>query len=85
MRPLLGDGKSSEEAVWRLVEGPLVFLVTLTTYETACGLNDQWEAQVLAEVKSVPEGQLWEALFGQQGAANAFVVGPAKPFSYNFV
>ncbi len=80
IRPLLGDGKSSEEAVWRLVEGPLVFLATLATYETACGLNDLWQAQVLAEVRNVPDAQLWEALFGQQGAANAFILGPAKPF-----
>lgn len=80
MRPLLGDGKVSEETIWRLVEGPLVFLTTLATYETACGINDLWQSQVLAEVKSVPDAQMWEALFGQQGAANAFVLGPAKPF-----
>ena len=80
MRLLLADGKTSEEAVWRLVEGPLTFLVTLATYETACGLNELWEAQVLAEVQAVPQNDLWEALFGQQGVVNAFVAGPAKPF-----
>jgi type VI secretion system protein ImpL len=80
MRLLLSDGKSSEEAVWHLVEGPLTFLVTLATYETACGLNQLWEAQVLAEVRAVPAANLWETLFGQQGVVNSFVAGPAKPF-----
>lgn len=80
LRLLLGDGKSSEEAMWQIVTGPLTFLVTLATDESACSLNDLWEAQVLAEVRNLPEAELWEALFGQRGLVNAFVQGPAKPF-----
>lgn len=80
MRTLLGDGKSTEDAVWQLVAGPLTFLVTLATDESACALNELWEAQVLAEVRNVPEAELWEALFGDKGLVNAFVQGPAKPF-----
>jgi len=80
MRLLLGDGHPSEEVIWQIVSGPLTFLVILATDESACSLNDLWQAQVLAEVRNVPQAEMWEALFGQKGLVNAFVQGPAKPF-----
>lgn len=80
MRVLLGEGKPGEDVIWQLVGGPLTFLVILATDESACSLNDLWEAQVLAEVRNVPQAEQWEALFGQRGLVNAFVQGPAKPF-----
>jgi type VI secretion system protein ImpL len=80
MRLLLGDGQASEEVIWQIAGGPLTFLVILATDESACSLNDLWQAQVLAEVRNTPEAELWEALFGQKGLVNAFVQGPAKPF-----
>ncbi|MBI5520498.1 MAG: hypothetical protein HY916_10635 [Desulfovibrio sp.] len=80
MRLLLGDGKPVEEPIWQIVNGPLIYLVTLATDESACALNQLWEAQVLSEVRNVPESEQWEALFGQKGLVNAFVDGPAKPF-----
>lgn len=80
LRLLLGDGKSTEEVVWQLAGGPLTFLVILATDESACSLNDLWEAQVLAELRNVPEAEQWEAMFGDKGVVNAFMQGPAKPF-----
>lgn len=80
MRALIGRDRAAEEAFWRLMAGPLEFMVTLTTYETACGLNELWQSQVVAETVRTPEHELWGALFGDQGAATAFVSGAAKPF-----
>lgn len=80
LRLLLGDGSAAEEPLWQIAAGPLTFLVILATDESACSLNDLWEAQVLAEVRNVPEADQWEALFGDKGLVNAFVQGPAKPF-----
>lgn len=80
MRLLLGDGKPIEEPMWQIIGGPVNFLINLATEESACSLNQLWEAQVLAEVRNVPESERWEALFGAKGVVNAFVQGPAKPF-----
>lgn len=80
MRSLLGRERAAEEPFWRLVEGPLAFLVTLTTYESACGVNELWQSQVVAETVNTPQRELWGALFGDQGKVDAFLSGPAKPF-----
>jgi type VI secretion system protein ImpL len=80
MRSLLGKDRAAEESFWHLMAGPLEFLITLTTYETACGVNDLWQAQVVAETASTPEHELWSALFGDQGVVPAFASGAAKPF-----
>ncbi len=80
MRALLGADPAADETLWSLVDGPLRFLVTLTTYETACGLNDVWQSQVVAETAGTPERQLWGALFGDKGVVPDFLAEPAKPF-----
>ncbi|MGD9971506.1 MAG: type VI secretion protein IcmF/TssM N-terminal domain-containing protein [Desulfatirhabdiaceae bacterium] len=80
MRQLVGKGTKDEEPFWRLMEGPMHFLVSLATYETACGLNELWKSQVVAETSSVPEHELWITLFGDQGVVKTFVSGPASPF-----
>lgn len=80
MRQLLATEGSKEEVFWRLVEGPLDFLVTLATYETACGVNALWQSHVLAETVHTPQGELREALFGGQGLVTSFLAGPIKPF-----
>lgn len=79
MQPLLGDPQA-ESPLWRLMDGPLVFLATLATYESACALDELWQSQVRAKVQHVPQDQLWEALFGDKGVALSFVQGPAQPF-----
>lgn len=80
MRSLVGKAPSEEDTIWRLVEGPLQFLVTLITYETACGINDLWQSQVVAETVHTPQRQLWDALFGNEGVADKFLSESAKPF-----
>jgi type VI secretion system protein ImpL len=80
MRSLLSQDPSDEEPFWHLMAGPLHFLVTLATYETACGVNDFWQSQVVAETAHMPESELWSALFGEPGVVGTFVSGSAKPF-----
>jgi type VI secretion system protein ImpL len=80
MRALLGADPAADGTLWSLVDGPLRFLVTLTTYETACGLNDVWQSQVVAETAGTPERQLWGALFCDKGVVPDFLAEPAKPF-----
>ncbi|MBI5550797.1 MAG: hypothetical protein HY911_04760 [Desulfobacterales bacterium] len=80
MRALLGLDQKAEEPFWRLMAGPLEFLITLTTYETACAVNEIWQSQVVAETARTPERELWNALFGEKGLIGEFVSGPAKPF-----
>jgi type VI secretion system protein ImpL len=80
IRSLLEEDETAEEPFWRLVEGPLFFMVTMTTYETACAVNELWRSQVVAEVSGTPEGRLWDALFGDKGVAGDFLSDTAKPF-----
>ncbi|SMP73344.1 type VI secretion system protein ImpL [Desulfonatronum zhilinae] len=65
---------------WQLVEGPLIFLVTMITYETACAVNDLWESQVLAETVNIPSRELWTTLFGDQGVVPPFLSGTGQPY-----
>jgi type VI secretion system protein ImpL len=65
---------------WRFVEGPLFFLVTMITYETACAVNDLWESQVLAETRNTPSRELWTTLFGEKGVVPPFLSGTAQPY-----
>jgi len=80
MRSLLGTNPADDETLWGLMDGPLQFLVTLTTHETACGLNDVWQSQVVAETAGTPERQLWGALFGEKGVVPGFLSESARPF-----
>lgn len=80
MRARIGQAQRPEELFWRLMEGPLAFVITLTSYEAACAVNELWQSQVVAETAYVPEQQLWNALFGEKGAVGAFVADPVKPF-----
>jgi type VI secretion system protein ImpL len=78
---LLVKGEAADwRDFWHLVEGPLMYMVTLITYETACAVNELWESQVLSETASIPKHELWNALFGDKGVVSDFVDGPAKPF-----
>ncbi|MFH1019075.1 MAG: type VI secretion protein IcmF/TssM N-terminal domain-containing protein [Pseudomonadota bacterium] len=80
LRQLLEKERDKEEPFWLLLEGPLDFLVTMATYETACGVNALWQSHVLAETVHTPQAELWETMFGGKGVVNSFVAGPAKPF-----
>ncbi|MFH1139980.1 MAG: type VI secretion protein IcmF/TssM N-terminal domain-containing protein [Pseudomonadota bacterium] len=68
---------------WRLLSGPLEFLLAYTTHEAACELQNQWEGLVLAGVQNVPEVKIRSVLFnqdGQSGLVQKFIQGPAAPF-----
>ncbi|TVR00701.1 MAG: hypothetical protein EA399_03155 [Desulfovibrionales bacterium] len=81
MAQLLVKGQAADwRDFWKFVEGPLLFQVTLITYETACALNDVWEAQVTSEIVNVPQRELWSQLFGDRGLVPPFLSGPAQHF-----
>ena len=66
---------------WRILSGPLYFLLAYTTNEAACELQRQWEGAVLVEVQDTPDAKLRKTLFAKdQGLVWKFVSGPAKPF-----
>ena len=68
---------------WRLLSGPLDFLLAYTTHEAACELQNLWEGQVLANIQNVPDVKIRSVLFGQNGQGGVvekFIEGPAAPF-----
>lgn len=81
MSKLLVKGQAADwRNFWKFVEGPLLFQITLISYETACALNDLWEAQVTSETANTPQRELWSTLFGDQGVVAPFLSGPAQHF-----
>jgi len=72
---------AEEETFWKLVEGPLDFLLSFVSREAACRLQKMWEADVLMEVQGVPDRtEMIQLLLGQGGYALKFLKGPAGPF-----
>ena len=70
-----------ENLFWRLLSGPLYFLLAYTAQEASCELQAKWEGSVLAEIQDMPRSKLGEALFKHdQGLVWQYVKGPAAPF-----
>ncbi|MEW6261648.1 MAG: type VI secretion protein IcmF/TssM N-terminal domain-containing protein [Thermodesulfobacteriota bacterium] len=77
----LTEAGRQDNVFWRLLTGPLDFLLSYAIHEAACELQVQWEGSVLAEVENVPEEKFRQALFDQnQGVVWKFVKGPAAGF-----
>lgn len=64
----------------RLLEGPLRFAIMMITDSAGCALNEAWESMVLALTAQVPENELWNALFGENGHVAQFLEKSGKPF-----
>ncbi|MBN1850099.1 MAG: type VI secretion system protein ImpL [Deltaproteobacteria bacterium] len=77
----LGGSKPDQELFWNLVKGPLDFLLTFVSRESACQLQNIWEKDVLMEVQGETDMNiLIQDLLGKDGFARKFVMGTAKPF-----
>lgn len=74
------DGGFMDEAIWRLVSGPVDFLWKFVRMETALHLQQQWEQTVLAEIQGAEGPQAAQFMFSPDGPVWKFVKGPAAPF-----
>jgi len=80
IRVAVGDGAVPDEAVGRLVAGPLDFLWEYACREAAAQLESQWNEQVLAPVAGMSAREASALLVGTDGLVWKFVKGPAAPF-----
>lgn len=82
LRSLMSGPKPVEEEIfWKILEGPLDFLLSFVSREAACRLQKIWEAEVLMEVQGVPDRtEMIQLLLGKDGYALKFLKGPAGPF-----
>lgn len=77
----MAGSKPDQELFWNLAQGPMDFLLTFISRESACRLQDLWEKDVLMEVQGETDMNiLIQDLLGKDGYARKFVTGPAKPF-----
>ncbi|VVE51971.1 hypothetical protein PHO31112_04752 [Pandoraea horticolens] len=78
------DGIAAHPAdlsIWNLLRGPLDFVLDYGGRVSACALQKDWEAQVLAPLQGVSSPQLMDAaLYGDAGVVPAFMAGAVKPF-----
>lgn len=72
---------ADDAVLWPIVGGPLQLLIRYVTEQASCGLQRDWEKNVIWRTQtSVSAKEIGEQLFGQQGSVWAFANGPAKPF-----
>ncbi|WP_160118044.1 type VI secretion protein IcmF/TssM N-terminal domain-containing protein [Pandoraea pulmonicola] len=67
-------------SIWNLLRGPLDFVLDYGGHVSACALQKDWDAQVLAPLQGVSSQQMSAALYGDAGVVPAFMAGTVKPF-----
>ena len=76
-----GFEAADDAVLWPIVGGPLQLLIRYVTEQASCGVQRDWEKNVLWRTQTaVSAKEIGEQLFGQQGSVWAFTNGPAKPF-----
>lgn len=81
MRQHVGGEHAREEAVWALMYGPLSFALDYTARSAACGLQKDWDANVLGAVQNVRSQVLaHDLLYGERGSVPAFMQGVVSHF-----
>ena len=73
--------KPEDEAMWRVIQGPLEILVGYVLKQASCQIQKEWETSVIwkSQLATSPK-EASAQLFGDQGTVWAFVDGPAKHF-----
>ncbi|MFM2478738.1 type VI secretion protein IcmF/TssM N-terminal domain-containing protein [Celerinatantimonas sp. MCCC 1A17872] len=79
LKQLMGI-KSEDDVFWKLISGPLDYIVYVTVQESADELQSMWEGEVLSKVTHVPDNKMRDVLFGKTGVVDKFLDGAASPF-----
>jgi len=81
LKKLLGYENVSDQAVWRLIGGPLNFTLIYVEQQASCELQKNWQANVLWSLQGATDkAAMLDQLYGAKGSVWAFADGPAKPF-----
>jgi type VI secretion system protein ImpL len=81
LKQLLGYNAAADDAVWRLIDGPLHFVLTYTEQQASCELQKEWQAKVQWPLQTAPTREaMTDQLYGDKGSVWAFADGMAKPF-----
>ena len=82
LKASIGSGGLTDDAVSKLITGPVDFLWTVARMETSCYLQAGWEEKVLAEAQGATAAQSTQFLLAPDGPAWKFVKngGVASPF-----
>jgi type VI secretion system protein ImpL len=80
LESLLSDPGGDLGVMKDLIRGSVDFLHQFALRETACHMQQQWEEQVLMEVRGLAAQEVNSLLMGENGKARHFVEGAAAPF-----
>lgn len=81
LQNLIGGSDGTERLTWRLVRGPLDFILAYVERQTSCELQRNWQSSVLWPLQGATDrSAMVDQLFGAKGTVWAFADGPAKPF-----
>jgi len=75
------DFKEDVDFVWKLVGGPINYILSYGINKSSCLLQEQWERDVLGKMEGINRDKLPKFLFDKkEGVVWKFTDGPAKPF-----
>ncbi|WP_084320086.1 type VI secretion protein IcmF/TssM N-terminal domain-containing protein [Herbaspirillum huttiense] len=81
LKQLVGHREAADDAVWKLIEGPLNFTLTYIEQQASCELQKDWQAKVHWPLQTAPDkAAMLDQLYGAKGTVWAFADGIAKPF-----
>lgn len=81
LRVLVGHDGARDNAIWRVANGPLSLALEYAALSAACGLQKEWETQVLSVVEYVHSPILaQELLYGEGGSVELFTQGNVMSF-----
>jgi type VI secretion system protein ImpL len=72
---------AADMGIWKVIAGPLNFVLDYVDQQASCQLQKDWQANVLWPLQSAPDKtEMISQLYGQKGSIWTFVDGSAKPF-----
>lgn len=81
LRKLSGINGPADASVWKLIGGPLHFVLTYAEQQASCELQKEWQTKVIWPLQTAPDkAAMIDQLYGAKGSVWAFADGMAKPF-----
>ncbi len=78
---LMGDDNPENQMVWKLIAGPLDFVLHYIEQQASCELQKKWQSSVQRPLQTVSDkAQMLSQLYGTSGTVWKFVENAAGPF-----
>ncbi len=81
LKQAMNHQSAADDAVWKLIGGPLHFTLSYTEQQASCELQKDWQAKVHWPLQTATDkSSMINQLYGDKGTVWAFIDGVAAPF-----